>query len=240
MGGLGGRRGRWPAPAPGADFVAGMFEGQIDDRGGVEGQHLGNKQAAHDGDGQGLAKFGAGAHAQGQRHGAAKGGHGGHHDGPETDDAGFVNGFLGGELFLALGGEGKVHHHDGVLLDNAHEQNDADEGNQGKVHVEDHQRQQRPQAGGGQAGEDGQRMDQAFVEHAQNDENGQQRGGQQEGKGTEGGLEHLGRPLEAALHGGRQVQLARRFLDQIRRLAQGSAGVQIERDAGRRETGPGG
>src|SRR5208283_545570 len=116
-------RGGFAAPVEGADSGAGVFKGQIDDGCCVKGQHLGDQEAADDGDAQGLAQFGAGAKAQGQRDGAAKGGQGGHHYGPESDDAGFVNGLFGREFFLALGDEGEIDHHDGVLLDNSHEQN---------------------------------------------------------------------------------------------------------------------
>ena len=38
----------------------------------------------------------------------------------------------GAEAFVALGVEGEIHHHDGVLLHDAHEENDADEGNERK------------------------------------------------------------------------------------------------------------
>ena len=46
---------------------ANVLEQEIDDRRGVEGEGLRDDEAADDGDAEGLAQFGAGAHADGQR-----------------------------------------------------------------------------------------------------------------------------------------------------------------------------
>ena len=48
---------------------------------------------------------------------------------------------------LALRLQGEVDHHDGVLLDDADEQDDADQGDHAEVVAEQHQRQQRADAG---------------------------------------------------------------------------------------------
>ena len=58
-GGLGQRGGGSAAMAQGVDFVAGVFKGQIDDGSGVEGEDLGDEQAANDRHAQGLPQLGA-------------------------------------------------------------------------------------------------------------------------------------------------------------------------------------
>ena len=50
-----------------------------------------------------------------------------HHDRPETQQAGLVDRLLRAFAFLPLGLQGKVDHHDRVLLHNADQQDDADQ-----------------------------------------------------------------------------------------------------------------
>ena len=50
-----------------------------------------------------------------------------------------------------------------------------------EVHAAEHQRQQRADAGRGQRGEDGEGVDEALVEHAQHDVDGDDRGQDQPG-----------------------------------------------------------
>ena len=65
--------------------------------------------------------------------------------------------------------DGEVDHHDAVLLDQADEHDDADKGVDRQLGLEQQQGQQRPETGEGQGGEDGQRVDEALVEDAEND-----------------------------------------------------------------------
>ena len=110
------------AQAPGE-----AVEHQVDDRGGEQGQHLADEQAADDGDAEGPAQFGAGAAAEHQGQRAEEGGHGGHQDRAEAEQAGLEDGFARRFALLAFGGEGEVDHHDGVLLHDADQQDDADD-----------------------------------------------------------------------------------------------------------------
>jgi len=71
---------------------------------------------------------------------------------------------------------GEIDQHDAVLLDDADEQDDADEGDDRQLGSGDPQRDQRAEASGGQGGDDRHRMDQAFVEHAQDNVDGEQCG----------------------------------------------------------------
>src|SRR5882724_6127465 len=110
-------------------------EVEIDDGRGEERKELAEDEAADDGDAQGAAKFGANALAESERKRSEKSGHGGHEDGTEAQETGLVDGVLGGQPFLHFGLHGEVDHEDGVFLDDANEQNDADEGNHGEFGV---------------------------------------------------------------------------------------------------------
>ena len=78
--------------------------------------------------------------------------------------------------FLALGFEREVDHHDGVLFDDADQQHDADQRDDAEIRVADHQRQQRAHARGRQRRKNRDRVDVAFVQHAQDDVDRHQRG----------------------------------------------------------------
>ena len=54
---------------------------------------------------------------------------------------------------LALGLQREVDHHDAVLLHDADQQDDADDGDHAQILPEEHQRQQRAHAGRRQRGE---------------------------------------------------------------------------------------
>src|SRR5208282_4512082 len=68
------------------------IESKIDDRRGVKREELAQDKSANDGDSEGAPQFGADAGAESQGQGAEEGGHGRHHDGTETQQAGFVDG----------------------------------------------------------------------------------------------------------------------------------------------------
>ena len=76
------------------------------------------------------------------------------------------------EPALALRLEREVDHHDGVLLDDAHQQHDADQRHQRQIEAHDHQREQRADAGRRQRRQDREGVDEAFVEHAEHDVDG--------------------------------------------------------------------
>ncbi len=74
-----------------------------------------------------------------------------------------------GGLPAALLLQREVDHHDRVLLDDADQHDQADEAVQIQVDAEDQQGQQRADAGRRQAGQDGQRMNEALVENAKHE-----------------------------------------------------------------------
>ena len=112
----------------------------------------------------------------GQRNAGQQRGHGGHHDGAEAQQAGFVDGIRGVLAVLAFGLQSEVHHHDAVLLHDADEQDDADDGHHTEILAEEDQREQRAHAGGRQRGENRDRVDEALVQDAQHDVDRDQRG----------------------------------------------------------------
>ena len=124
-----------------------MLEHQIDDQRGEQSQRLGHEQPADDGDAQRLSQLGARADADGERHGAEHGGEGGHHDGAKADRAGPANRLLGTGILVALSVQGEVDHEDGILLHDAHQQDDADKRNQRQLGARQNEGQQRAQAG---------------------------------------------------------------------------------------------
>ena len=65
--------------------------------------------------------------------------------------------------------DGKIDHHDRVLLDDADQEDHADQPDNVEFRVEQHQRQQRADARGRQRRENGDRVDVALVEHAKQD-----------------------------------------------------------------------
>ena len=174
-----------------ADLEA--FEVEVNDGRDVEGQQLGNDQAADHGQAERLTGFAAGAEAERDGERAHQGGHGGHHDGAETEEAALVNGDVR-RSSATLSVESDINHHDGIFLDNADEHDEADEGVDVEVETEKHQREQRAEAGGGQARENRDGMDEAFVENAKNDIDDHDGHEQKDAEAFDGGLKHLGRP----------------------------------------------
>ena len=104
-------------------------------------------------------------------------------------------------LLLAFGRQREVDHHDGVLLHDANQQDDADNGDNIQIDVEEHQGQHGADAGRGQGRNDGQRMDEALVEDAKDDVDGEQRGGDEDRLAVKRFLIGLQRAGEEAVDG---------------------------------------
>lgn len=124
------------------EAFAEFFEVEVEDGGEVEGQNLGNDEAADDDEAKGSSTFcGHAADAEGDGDGAHEGGEGGHEDGTETGKAGVGDGLFGG-----FAGEdrvvSKVDHDDAVFHDDAKEKDDADEGVEREGFVEDEEGEQ--------------------------------------------------------------------------------------------------
>ena len=141
----------------------------------------------------------------------------------------------GADALLAFGVQGEVNHHDGVFLDNADEQDDADEGDQGEFDVEEHQGQQGADAGGGQAGKNGDGMNVAFVEDAQNNIYDNDGGQDEERLGVEGGAKFGRAAGETGGDGVGQADFLFRGGDGLDRGVQGTVRAQVEGEGDGRE-----
>ena len=148
--------------------------------------------------------------------------------GRKRKQAGLVNGFDGRQSVIALGLQGEVDHHDGVLLHDAYEQQDADQRHDAEIGSGDEQREDGADSGGWQRGENRERMDQAFVEDAENDVDGDERGEDEIGLVLEGILEGLRGALEGGVDGGGHAHVGLRFLEGRDGVAEGNVGGEIE------------
>ena len=103
-----------------------------------------------------------------------------------------------GALALLLGDDGEIDHHDAVFLDQADQHDDADKGVDRQLGLEQQQGEQGAEAGKGQGGEDGQRVDETLVEDAEDDIDDDDRQSQQPAHAR------LGRPGTAGRCPGRR------------------------------------
>ena len=126
--------------------------------------------------------------------------------------------------------EGEIDHHDRVLLHNAHQQDHPDQRNHGEGRLGHQQRQQAANARRGQGGDDGERMDQAFIENAQHEIDAEQRRQNQQPLAGLKTAEHPGIAGKFAADGAGHLHIQLRLLDQPRRLAQRHAFAQVESD----------
>ena len=152
------------------------IEVQVDHRCRIQGEHLAHDQAADDRDAERTPELRPVAAPEGEGQGAEQRGHRGHHDRPEAQNARLEDRFLGALAFPALGVEGEVDHHDRVLLHDPDQENDTDQGDDAEFDAEEKQAEQRAHAGGGQGGEDRDRMHVALVQDAEHDVDGYQGG----------------------------------------------------------------
>src|SRR3981081_1939019 len=172
----------------------------VNDRGGEEGEHLAKNQSTDDGDSKGTAQLRANASAKSKRESAEERGHGGHHNGTEAQQAGLVDGFDGGLAFHALCLHGKVDHQNGIFLDDADQQNDADHSDNAKVQLSESNCQDCADAGGRNRGENGDGVNEAFVQDAEHDIDGAESGDEQNGLIRFGVLKGLGGTLKSGMH----------------------------------------
>ena len=129
----------------------------------------------------------------------------------------------GVEPAVALGLEREVDHDDAVLLHDADQEDDPDEGDQRQLGPEHLQRQQRAEAGRRQRRDDRQRVREALVQHAEHDIDREQRRQDQQRLRADRLAVGAGVALEFGVQGVRHVQLGDRAIDRARRLLDGDA-----------------
>ena len=173
-----------------------MIHVKIENGRGVEGQQLADKEAADDREAQRAAEFSALAEAQRQRYRAENCGRGRHHDWTKPQQAGVVDGVVGIQMVRPFCFDGKIDHYDCVLFDDADQQDHADQADDVKLGAEEHQRQQGANACGRQCRQDGDRVDVALVQHAEEDVDGGNRRKDQDRLLGERLLKQLRRPGE--------------------------------------------
>ena len=134
----------------------------------------------------------------------------------------------GGKPSFALGLQGEVDHHDGVLLHDADEQDDADQRDDAEVGSGDEQGEDGADAGGGQRGENRERVDEALVEDAEDDVDGDERREDEVGLVLERILKGLRGALEGRVDGGGHAHVALRFFEGGDGIAESDVGREIE------------
>ena len=103
-----------------------------------QGHELRKDEATNDGQTERTARGGTNAERDGQR--CEKRREGGHHDGPKANHAAFID-RVESALALVFGSDRKIDLHDRVLLHDANQENQADEGIHVQLDVENQQRE---------------------------------------------------------------------------------------------------
>ena len=119
-------------------------EREVHHRCRIERQDLADDQPADNGNAKRSPQFRSDPRTHGQRQRAKQGRHRRHHDWTEPEQAGLIDRLLRPLPFLPLRLQRKVDHHNGVLLDDADQEYDADQGDHAELGPEEHQREQRP------------------------------------------------------------------------------------------------
>ncbi len=142
---------------------------QVHHRRGVQRQCLAHHQSTDDRNAQRPPDLAAVAEAERQRQGTKHGRAGRHHDRAEAQHAGLEDRVTRGQMARPFRIQREVDHHDGVLLDDADQQDHPDQRDDAEFGVEQHQRQHRADTRRGQRRQDGDRVDRAFIQNAQHD-----------------------------------------------------------------------
>ena len=186
----------------------------------------------------GKAQLRAGAAFHRQRQRAEQRGQRRHHDRAEAQQARLHDRIRRRHALVPFGLEREVDHHDRVLLDDAHQQDDADQADDRQILPEQHQRQDRADAGRRQRRQDGDRVDVALIEHAEHDVDGDDGGKDQPGLPGQrfGEFRRVARIDPDDARGHADPGLDR--LDRLDRLAQRLARREIEATASPRGIAP--
>jgi hypothetical protein len=187
---------------------------EIDHRGGVKREKLADDESADDGKAERPADFRAGPGAEHQRQAPEQRRHGCHHDWPEAQQAGLIDRLCRCEALLALRDQCEINHHDGVLLDDTDQKDDGDQAQLEAACLEGEQGAETRRRQGGQ---DRDRVNVAFVEHAQNDVHRDDCCKDEQRQGRKRILESLGGALECRDHAGGLVEVNLGLPDRVKR-----------------------
>src|SRR5262249_45053750 len=124
----------------GSDDGLPVFEDDRCDRPGLyRALRIGSGPTPDDGVAERLAYLGARSSAEHERHGPKHRRHRRHENRPEAFDASLIDRLLRREALFSLGVKGEVDKHNAVLLDDADQQEDADDGNHAQIEAKRHQ-----------------------------------------------------------------------------------------------------
>src|SRR5690348_12283358 len=182
-----------------------------------------------------MAQFRARAAADHQGQSAEQGSDRRHHDRAKAQQGRLVDRLARRFSFVAFGLERKVDHHDRVLLDDADEQNDADDRDDTEIIARDDQRQQRANARRRQCRKNRYRVDEALIENAEHDIDGHDGCHDEQEFIEERRLEGERRALELRRDAGGKSGVALRLLDRVDSAAERIARGDVERDHCRRK-----
>src|SRR5258708_11576341 len=200
----------------------------VNDRRGEERKHLAENEAADDGGGKRGGQLGANSRAKRERHGREKGGHGGHQNRTETQQAGLVDRVDGRQSLFPFHLNRKINHENGVFLNDADQEDDADERDDVQIGLDELDREERADASGRNRGEDGDGMNEALVEDAENDVNGGESSKNQHRLMGERILKSLRGALKGGVNGIGHAEFAASLFDVLDRGTERSAGSKIE------------
>ena len=151
----------------------------------------------------------------------------GHQDRAKAQEAGLHDRIVGILSLDTFGRERKVDHHDGVLLHNADQQNNPNDGDNTQFGMGNLQCQQRAYAGGWKARNDGDGVDVALIKNRQDDINGRQGGGDQNGLTCKRGLVGLRGACELGVDGGGSPILAAAALAAVTASPSATPGLRL-------------
>ena len=123
--------------------------------------------------------------------------------------------------------QGEVHNHNPVLLHNAHEKEETDDGVKRKRRIKQPQRKQSPDDGRKEGRKHRNRVHITLVENPENDVHDENRGEDKERQRPEKLLEHQAFSLHLAFHRRRQ-NFRGGLLDEISHVTERHAGFRIE------------
>src|SRR5712671_6744092 len=210
-------------------------EGKIDHRRRKQCQHLTDDQAADDREPERMAQLRPRPRAERQWQRTEERRHRGHQDRAQTQQAGLVDGLARCLALLALGIEREVDHQDRVLLDDADQQDNADNRDDSEIAAGDDQRKQRADPRRGQSREDGYGMNEALVKNSEHDIDDDHRREDKEEFVAERTLEGEGGTLEVGDDALREPNVLLGLIDHGDRLAERYPWSQVKRDRGRRK-----
>src|ERR1035437_3256810 len=136
---------------------------------------------------------------------------------------------------LSLQLKGKIHHHDAVLLHNADEQYEADDGHNTQVLMEEDEREKGAHPCRRKSRQNSNRMDETLIDPPQEDVVRRQSSENQQGFIRERIPERCRRTLEIRLKTRRHVHILLQLVNRVDRIAQRSVRRKVKGDGSRRE-----